>query len=60
LKRIFKDLFERQAFEDDGVYDWDIIKKQQEKGATSYIMPGEPMLRFAYLMLDCSFLCSHK
>jgi hypothetical protein len=40
LKRIFKDLFERQAFEDDGVYDWDVIKKQQEKGAAPYIMPG--------------------
>ena len=32
LKRIFKDLFERQAFEDDGVYDWDLLKKQQEQG----------------------------
>jgi len=29
LKRIFRDLFERQSFEDDGVFDWDIIKKQQ-------------------------------
>ena len=34
LKRIFKDLFERQAFEDDGVYDWDLLKKQQEQGAS--------------------------
>ena len=32
LKRIFKDLFERQAFEDDGVYDWDMLKKKQEQG----------------------------
>ena len=32
LKRIFKDLFERQAFEDDGVYDWDMLKRKQEKG----------------------------
>lgn len=29
LKRIFRDLFERQSFEDDGVFDWDIIKRQQ-------------------------------
>jgi len=34
LKRIFKDLFERQAFEDDGVYDWDLLKKQQEQGGS--------------------------
>lgn len=27
LKRLFRDLFERQCFEDDGVFDWDIIKK---------------------------------
>lgn len=26
---MFRDLFERQSFEDDGVFDWDIIKKQQ-------------------------------
>lgn len=31
LKRIFRDLFERQSFEDDGVFDWDIIKKQQQQ-----------------------------
>jgi hypothetical protein len=31
LKRNFKDLFERQSYEDDGVYDWDILKKQQEQ-----------------------------
>lgn len=30
LKRIFRDLFERQCFEDDGVFDWDIIKKNQQ------------------------------
>eukprot|EP01031_Cornospumella_fuschlensis_P046073 gene46073-56399_t len=30
LKRIFRDLFERQCFEDDGVFDWDIIKKAQQ------------------------------
>jgi len=29
LKKMFRDLFERQSFEDDGVFDWDIIKKQQ-------------------------------
>ena len=33
LKRKFKELFERQSFEDDGVFDWDIIKKQQLAGA---------------------------
>lgn len=32
LKRIFKDLFERQALEDDGLYDWDVLKHQQEQG----------------------------
>mmetsp|Transcript_101399 Transcript_101399/g.198972 ORF Transcript_101399/g.198972 Transcript_101399/m.198972 type:complete len:428 (+) Transcript_101399:78-1361(+) len=32
LKRIFRDLFERQSFEDDGVFDWDIIKRQQLAG----------------------------
>lgn len=33
LKRIFKDLFERQGFEDDGIFDWDILKKQKEQGS---------------------------
>jgi len=32
LKRIFKDLFERQGFEDDGIFDWDILKKQKDQG----------------------------
>lgn len=32
LKRIFRDLFERQCFEDDGIFDWDIIKKNQQIG----------------------------
>lgn len=31
LKRIFRDLFERQSFEDDGVFDWDILKKTQQQ-----------------------------
>ena len=31
-----QDLFERQAFEDDGVYDWDLLKKQQEQGTLLY------------------------
>ncbi len=30
LKRIFRDLFERQSFEDDGVFDWDILKETQQ------------------------------
>lgn len=33
LKRIFRDLFERQCFEDDGIFDWDIIKKNQQIGS---------------------------
>ena len=33
LRRIFKDLFERQGLEDDGVYDWDVIKRRQEDAA---------------------------
>jgi hypothetical protein len=28
---LFKDLFERQGFEDDGIFDWDILKKQKER-----------------------------
>lgn len=32
LKRIFRDLFERQCFEDDGIFDWDIIKKAHQIG----------------------------
>lgn len=35
LKRIFKELFERQGFEDDGIFDWDILKKQREAGEVS-------------------------
>jgi hypothetical protein len=38
LKRIFKDLFERQGFEDDGIFDWDILKKQRDQGVT--LPPG--------------------
>lgn len=40
LKRIFRDLFERQSFEDDGVFDWDIIKKQQQQGAGGEVVDG--------------------
>ena len=29
LKRILKELFEKQGYEDDGLYDWDAIKKQE-------------------------------
>lgn len=32
LRRIFKTLFERQGFEDDAIYDWDILKKQEQGG----------------------------
>ncbi len=34
LKRIFKDLFDRQAFEDDGQYDWDVLKRRQEQDSS--------------------------
>lgn len=40
LKRIFKDLFERQGFEDDGIFDWDILKKQKEQGAAGGFVGG--------------------
>ena len=41
LKRIFKDLFERQALEDDGVYDWDVLKRHQEQqGGAGGTIPG--------------------
>jgi hypothetical protein len=51
LKRIFKDLFERQAFEDDGVYDWDLLKKQQEQGGSRG--PTSTSLCFSLLLLRC-------
>ena len=31
MKKIFRDLFERQSFEDDGVFDWYILKKTQQQ-----------------------------
>ena len=40
LKRIFKDLFDRQGFVDDGLYDWDILKKQQEQGVAGSSVVG--------------------
>lgn len=42
LKRIFKDLFERQGFVDDGLYDWDLLKKQQETGVHPSGYPSIP------------------
>jgi len=33
LKGIFRDLFERQSFEDDGVFDWDILRKKQQQAS---------------------------
>jgi serine/threonine protein kinase len=43
LKRIFKDLFERQSLEDDGVYDWDVLKRHQEQqGAPGASNPPDP------------------
>ena len=41
MKRIFKDLFERQGFEDDGIFDWDILKKQKEQG-TAFVPGSNP------------------
>jgi hypothetical protein len=35
---MFRDLFERQSFEDDGVFDWDIIKKQQQAGLSTVFL----------------------
>ncbi len=32
LKRIFKDLFERAGYEDDGIYDWDLSLKARSDG----------------------------
>jgi hypothetical protein len=31
LKRIFIDLFVRQGFEDDKIFDWDILRKKKEQ-----------------------------
>jgi serine/threonine protein kinase len=44
LKRIFKDLFDRQAFDDDGQYDWDVLKRHQEQGSTAPVnsLPDPP------------------
>jgi len=39
LKRIFKDLFDRQGLEDDGQYDWDVIKRHQESGVEGAPLP---------------------
>jgi len=43
LRRIFKNLFERQGFEDDAVYDWDIIKDQNVDTPASGVGPVAPM-----------------
>jgi hypothetical protein len=43
LKRIFKDLFDRQGFVDDGLYDWDIMKKAQEQGGGAAGAGGIPL-----------------
>jgi hypothetical protein len=39
LKRVFKDLFDRQGCEDDGCFDWDVLKKQQEAAGNSAPIP---------------------
>lgn len=51
LKKLFRDLFERENFVDDGIFDWDIIKKQQQeaqipRGAGSAVedIPQDPVL----------------
>ena len=33
LKRLFKDLFERAGYEDDGVFDWDLSLKAKSDGS---------------------------
>lgn len=40
LRRIFKDLYERHGFEDDGLFDWDLLKKKQEKIASGTLGAG--------------------
>jgi len=40
LRRIFKDLYERHGFEDDGLFDWDLLKKKQEKITTGTLGAG--------------------
>lgn len=45
LKRLFKDLFERSGFEDNCVYDWDLLKKQEEQReveANGGVLPSQP------------------
>jgi len=39
LKRVFKDLFDRQGCEDDGVFDWDLLKQQQEAAGNTGPIP---------------------
>mmetsp|Transcript_18195 Transcript_18195/g.18248 ORF Transcript_18195/g.18248 Transcript_18195/m.18248 type:complete len:412 (-) Transcript_18195:702-1937(-) len=39
LKRVFKDLFDRQGCEDDGSFDWDVLKKQQEAAGNTAPIP---------------------
>jgi len=39
LKRVFKDLFDRQNCEDDGVFDWDLMKRQQEAAGQPAVIP---------------------
>ena len=34
LKRIFRDLFERSGFEDDGIFDWDLALKAKADGTS--------------------------
>ena len=40
LRRIFKNLFERQGFEDDATYDWDILKKKEGGVGNTQMEPG--------------------
>lgn len=45
LKRLFKDLFERSGFEDNCVYDWDLLRRQEEQReleANGGILPTQP------------------
>ncbi len=59
LRRIFKDLYERHGFEDDGLFDWDLLKKKQEKIASGTLGAGPdevggtvpPIISFIHILI---------
>eukprot|EP01031_Cornospumella_fuschlensis_P035521 gene35521-43064_t len=42
LKKTFQDLFQAQGFEDDGIYDWDIKKRESHPPRCSATMSNQP------------------